>query len=88
MRDELSPAQESKILKEAAKILMDRLAEDRPTNLEEKNTVTVTGFGTFKCYLRKGRSCVNPFTKKKIEVPEKLAVSFKPSPAFLKRLND
>jgi DNA-binding protein HU-beta len=84
----MTEMREKEILKEAAKILMEKLAQDKPTNLEEKQTVTLTGFGTFKCYMRKSHSGINPATKKKIEVPAKLTVSFKPSTKFVQSLND
>lgn len=46
--------------------------------LDSKETVTIKDFGTFKVVTSKAKTCINPQTKEKIEIPEKEKVKFIP----------
>ena len=48
-------------------------------NLNEGNTLTIQGFGSFEVKKKLERIVVNPTTKQRMLVPPKLALSFKPS---------
>lgn len=47
--------------------------------LQDSNSVAISGFGTFEVKKKNERVSVNPVTKKRLLIPPKLAVSFKPS---------
>lgn len=46
-------------------------------NLINNNTVTITGFGSFRKVVRSARNGVNPKTKEPIQIPESITVSFR-----------
>ena len=45
------------------------------------------GFGTFRTKVRKARSTTHPATGKKIDIPEKRVVEFRPGHRFRERLS-
>lgn len=47
--------------------------------LQKENLVTIQGFGTFEVKKKAERISVNPATKKRMLVPPKLVLSYKPS---------
>lgn len=47
--------------------------------VEQKENVSLVGFGTFSVKERPEHQGINPATKEKITIPAKLSVSFKPS---------
>lgn len=49
--------------------------------------VCLTGIGTFKIKKRSKRNGINPATKKKITIPARNVVVFRPSKSFAERLN-
>ena len=55
--------------------------------LQKGKEVCLTGIGTFKIKKRAARKGVNPATKKRINIPAKNVITFKPSKAFAERLN-
>ena len=55
--------------------------------LKKGQEVCLTGIGSFKIKKRSARKGVNPATKKKINIPAKNVIIFKPSKAFSDRLN-
>ena len=64
--------------KEAKKLtttFINELAE----NLDDGNSLTIQGFGSFEVKKKLERIVVNPTTKQRMLVPPKLALSFKPS---------
>ena len=64
--------------KEAQKLttaFINELAE----NLDDGNSLTIQGFGSFEVKKKLERIVVNPTTKQRMLVPPKLALSFKPS---------
>lgn len=55
--------------------------------LKKGHDVCLTGVGTFKVKKRPARKGINPSTKKKITIPERNVIVFKPSKTFAERLN-
>lgn len=58
--------------------LVDATVNEMAKNLTEGNAIFVPGFGTFDVKKRMERIMVNPSTGKRMLVPPKLVVSFKP----------
>ena len=55
--------------------------------LKKGHDVCLTGVGTFKLKKRSARKGINPKTHKKINIPAKSVIVFKPSKSFTDRLN-
>ncbi len=51
-------------------------------NLIEGNNIAVKGFGTFEIKKKHERVMINPSTRKRILVPPKLVLGFKPDESF------
>ena len=64
------------------KSLIDTMSED----FEKGENVTISGFGTFEVKKRMERVLVNPTTGKKMLVPPKLVLGFKPSNSIKEQL--
>lgn len=62
---------------DAARVIDTMLAETQGL-LGRGDTVVLTGFGTFEVRRRQARAGMNPATKQRIEIPERLAVGFRP----------
>lgn len=61
---------------------LDALAE----LLDEGKDVQIHGFGTFEIKKRRERIMDNPLTKKKMLVPPRMSVTFRPSDTIKERL--
>lgn len=64
--------------KKAATTLVDDFCEIVVDNLEMGNTVNIYSFGTFDILERAARSCPNPQTGERVEVPEHWIPRFYP----------
>ncbi len=53
------------------------LADEISVQLEEQNTVSLSGFGSFEVKKKLERVVVNPSTRQRLLVPPKMVVSFK-----------
>ncbi|MAD60900.1 MAG: hypothetical protein CMH49_05225 [Myxococcales bacterium] len=60
---------------------------DTLAGLEEDQVCRIKDFGTFKVKRRKARSGTDLKTKKRIEIPSKLAMTFKLATAFKESIN-
>ena len=47
--------------------------------LQDGNTITIQGFGSFEVKKKLERVSVNPITQQRLLIPPKLALTFKPS---------
>lgn len=56
--------------------------------LQESNSVAIAGFGTFEVKKKNERVSVNPVTKKRLLIPPKLVVNFKPSSSVKEKLKE
>ena len=57
------------------------------SHLEENDTLSAMGFGTFEVKKKMERISVNPATGKRYLVPPKLSLAFKPSTVLKDRFN-
>ena len=55
------------------------VTSDMTRQLEEGNTISIQGFGTFEVKKKAERISVNPTTKQRMLVPPKLVLTYKPS---------
>lgn len=55
--------------------------------LQNEGKVALVGFGTFTAKKRAARDGINPLTKEKIRIPEKMAASFKAGSKLKEALN-
>ncbi len=55
--------------------------------LEEGNSVGLSGFGVFEVVNRKPRVGRNPRTKEAVPIPERIVVTFRPSEKLKLRMN-
>lgn len=65
----------------------DAFWESIEEQLKKGNDVCLTGVGTFRMKKRSARKGINPSTKKRINIPAKNVIVFKPSKNFAERLN-
>ena len=65
----------------------DAFWESIEEELKKGHDVCLTGIGSFKIKKRSARKGINPATKKKINIPAKNVIVFKPSKTFSDRLN-
>ncbi|MBP8776835.1 MAG: HU family DNA-binding protein [Bacteroidaceae bacterium] len=56
--------------------------------LQEGNTVAISGFGTFEVKKKNERISVNPVTKNRLLIPPKLVVNFKPSASIKEKYKE
>ena len=59
--------------------LVTSLLSDMTRQLEEGNTISIQGFGTFEVKKKAERISINPASKQRMLVPPKLVLSYKPS---------
>ena len=59
--------------------MVTSLLSDMTRQLEDGNTISVQGFGTFEVKKKAERISVNPTTKQRMLVPPKLVLAYKPS---------
>ncbi len=52
--------------------------------LSHNRTIEIRGFGTFSCRQRKGRPALNPRTKERVRIPERLVPALRFSDAVRK----
>ena len=62
-----------------AKTLSDSLIQEICLQLEDENTIAISGFGTFEVKKKLERISVNPTTQQRMLIPPKLVLSYKPS---------
>ena len=70
------------------KILLEAALEEIILLMEEENGYNHTGFGTFKTELRQERIGFDPSRKKKILLPKKKKVLFRPSSRLKGKVNE
>jgi nucleoid DNA-binding protein len=79
-------AEESGYTKEDSQRLVKSLIDAMSEDFEKGEAVTISGFGTFEVKKRMERVLVNPTTGKKMLVPPKLILGFKPSNSIKEQL--
>ncbi len=66
--------------------LMAGFTTEMTSQLEEENTITITGFGNFEVKKKLERVVINPSTKQRMLVPPKMVLNFKPSTNLKEKL--
>lgn len=66
------------------RIIIDSLAE----TLAKKGRIEIRGFGSFSIRCRLPRTGRNPRTGEQVELPEKIAVHFKPGKELREKVNE
>lgn len=60
--------------------LISSLLSGMVQGFQEGNTVSIQGFGSFEVKKKSERISVNPVSKKRLLIPPKLVLSYRPSP--------
>lgn len=56
--------------------------------LQDSNSIAISGFGTFEVKKKNERVSVNPVTKKRLLIPPKLVVNFRPASSVKEKLKE
>lgn len=72
----------SKLPKVQAKKALEAFIKSIGASLKGGKSVVLTGFGSFNLMKRKARVGINPATGKKMQIPAKRVVKFKPGKAL------
>ncbi len=67
--------------------LANALIQEISLQLEEENTISISGLGSFEVKKKLERVLVNPSTKQRMLVPPKMSVSFKVAAALKEKIN-
>lgn len=78
-KNNLTKAKAQEIVDSMVGMIVDAIASG--------DSVTITGFGTFKPVTHAPKSCINPRTGERMELPELKSVNFKDGRPFKERLN-
>ena len=76
------------ISRETVSSMIDALASAIGKASSELDIITVPNFGVFESKLRQERIAVHPATGKKLLVPPRIVMTFKPSPALKQKINN
>ena len=68
--------------------MVDTVVETMGDHFLEDDTVLVPNFGTFEVKKRMERIIINPSTHKRMLVPPKLVLGFKPIPSIKEKLKN
>ncbi len=66
---------------------LELFLESAKEALQRGEKVCLVGFGTFRVKKKNARKCRNPRTGKRVNIPEKRVVVFKPGKAFRELVN-
>jgi DNA-binding protein HU-beta len=77
-------AEKANLTKVQAKAALEAFVATTEETLKKKDKLSLIGFGTFSVLDRKARVGHNPANGKKINIPAKKVVKFKPGSAFAK----
>lgn len=75
-------AKEHDLTKKQADEIINQVFDEIKDCITTGGTVEIAGFGKFSLQERAARTCINPQTKEKIEVPASKAVKFTVAKAF------
>ncbi len=81
-------AERLSLSQKTVKNVVDTTLEEITLILEEDKSYSQTGFGSFKTDLQKGRISYNPAVKKKMLLPKKRKVKFRPSSKLKEQINE
>lgn len=72
----------SKLPKSTCKTALESFLKAVGQGLKNGKSIGLTGFGSFRVVKRKGRVGINPATRKKMQIPAKKVVRFRPGKAL------
>lgn len=75
-------AEKAEITKKAAEAAVNAVFDSIVESLADGDKVQIAGFGSFEVKNRAARTCMNPVTKEKIQVPASKAPGFKAGKAL------
>lgn len=75
-------AEKAEITKKAAEAAVNAVFDSIVESLADGDKVQIAGFGSFEVKNRAARTCMNPATKEKIQVPASKAPGFKAGKAL------
>ena len=75
------------ILRRDLENILKIIFEDIAEALRNNKSIEIRGFGTYKSVRRRARTGRNPKNSELIQIPEKMAIKWKMSKNFFKRLN-
>ena len=75
------------ILRRDLENILKIIFEDIAEALRNNKNIEIRGFGTYKSVRRRARTGRNPKNSELIQIPEKMAIKWKMSKNFFKRLN-
>ena len=81
-------AERLSLSQKTVKNVVDTTLEEITLILEEDKSYSQTGFGSFRTDLKKGRISYNPAVKKKMLLPKKRKVQFRPSSKLKEQINE
>ncbi len=68
--------------------IMEGMVAEFTNHLEDGDTVSIQGFGTFSVKKKMERVVVNPATKQRMLVPPRMAIGFKVSPVLKDKIKE
>lgn len=68
--------------------LFESMTGEFSTHLSDLDEIVVAGFGSFEPRLREERIALHPATGKKLLVPPRIYLAFKPSPILKQKVNN
>ena len=71
-------AKTTKLPKTTCKEVLESFISSVEKSLKKKDSVVLTGFGTFSVMKRKARTGINPATGQKMNIPAKTVPKFRP----------
>lgn len=80
-------AEKAHLTKADALRALDATMEGITKGLKSEGKVALVGFGTFSAKQRAARTGINPLTKESIQIPAKIAASFKAGSKLKEALN-
>lgn len=80
-------AKKTELTRKKAEEYLNAFLETVEETLVKGNDVKFVGWGTFSTKLRKGRKGINSLNKKKITIPDKTVVKFKPGKNLAEKVN-
>jgi len=83
--DKLSEELSKSISKKDAELIINIIFREMSNALKKGDKIEIRGLGSFKVITRRARDGRNPKTGKKVSVPEKKAVFFKPGKELKER---
>lgn len=67
--------------------LLNIFLQEFSSQLQEENSITLSGFGSFEVKKKLERVVVNPSTKLRMLIPPKMVINFKPNSSLKEKVN-